>query len=465
MSSEYVLPPAPARLFLVGIGGIGMSALAQLLRWQGYDIAGSDRGISEPGKAELYSKLRQQGIRLYPQDGSGVRAETPQALIVSAAVEEGNPDFEAGADVPRLHRAKALSQALGRIPGARLIAVGGTCGKTSVTGWLGSALHALGERVLVVNGGYYADEQELPGNFRADANPTWLVVEVDESDKSILSFEPDYGIVLNATNDHYGADEMRRVFGCFLENCRLGGVASRELAGIIPAHLQKHALFNGEPCGDEGVISPAGYESSRESIRFEVPGFGQVTTCQAGRHSAANACAVLALLSILGLKSSRSDLCRALSAFRGIRQRFEMMGSTSAGIPVVNDYAHNPEKISAALRTAHERFGNRILAVFQPHGFTPLRKMRGELTQDLASLMKGTEDALALLPVYYAGGAVDFSPTSDEVAEEMAAAGIPVTACNRADVEKMAQGRTWDCILVMGARDSSLREWCRTMVL
>ena len=159
MASEYVLPPAPARLFLVGIGGIGMSALAQLLRWQGYDIAGSDRGISEPGKAELYSKLRQQGIRLYPQDGSGVRAETPQALIVSAAVEEGNPDFEAGADVPRLHRAKALSQALGRIPGARLIAVGGTCGKTSVTGWLGSALHALGERVLVVNGGYYADEQ------------------------------------------------------------------------------------------------------------------------------------------------------------------------------------------------------------------------------------------------------------------------------------------------------------------
>ena len=465
MESELALPRCPARLFLVGIGGIGMSALAQLLCWLGYDVAGSDRGIAEPGKAELYGKLKRQGIRLYPQDGSGVRAEKPQLLVVSTAVEEGNPDFLAGEDIPRLHRASALSQALAMIPDARLITVGGTCGKTSVTGWLGTALHELGEKVLVVNGGYYSDEDTLPGNFRADENPTWLVVEVDESDKSILTFTPDYGVVLNASNDHYGVEEMRRVFGCFLERCRLGAVTSRELSGLLPGHLARRALFDGEPCEEAGIVSPCGYESGRESIRFDVPGFGTVTTCQSGRHSAANACAVLALLSILDLKASRADLCRAISAFQGIRQRFELMGNTPDGIPVINDYAHNPEKVAAAIRTAHERFGHRILALFQPHGFTPLRNMRTELTQALASLMKGTQDTLVMLPVYYAGGTVQFSPTSAEVAEEMKVAGIQVMACERSEAEKLIGEGGWDCILVMGARDSSLREWSKKMTL
>ncbi|MGN0878364.1 MAG: Mur ligase domain-containing protein, partial [Oligosphaeraceae bacterium] len=134
------LPPPPARLFCVGIGGIGVSALAQLLVHLGYDVAGSDRGLGDASKAHLYGRLHRQGIRLHPQDGSGVCAERPDALIISNAVEPGNPDLTAAApDTPVIHRARALAQALDRT-GTRQIAIAGSCGKTSVTGWVAAAL-------------------------------------------------------------------------------------------------------------------------------------------------------------------------------------------------------------------------------------------------------------------------------------------------------------------------------------
>ncbi|MBO4513894.1 MAG: hypothetical protein J5746_14140, partial [Victivallales bacterium] len=133
------------RLFLVGIGGIGMSGLAQLLRYAGYEVAGSDRAYNAPDNAWLFDALRRQGIAIYPQDGSGVKNFKPDLLIASSAVEEGNPDFIEG--IPIMHRAAALAQALDLFrPEAKLIAVAGSCGKTSTTGWIASALEALGQR-------------------------------------------------------------------------------------------------------------------------------------------------------------------------------------------------------------------------------------------------------------------------------------------------------------------------------
>ena len=228
------LPPPPARLFCVGIGGIGVSALAQLLVHLGYDVAGSDRGLDDPSKAHLYERLRHQGIRLYPQDGSGVRAERPDALVISNAVEPGNPDLTAASpDTPVIHRARALAQALDRT-GTRQIAVAGSCGKTSVTGWLAAALRALGEPVILVNGGYdlAAETPDFPGNFLADPAARFAVVEVDESDKSLVQFTPHYGVLLNVGNDHYSQDELRQVFATFLRHCREGIACLDELAGL-----------------------------------------------------------------------------------------------------------------------------------------------------------------------------------------------------------------------------------------
>ena len=186
-----------------------------------------------------------------------------------------------------------------------------------------------------------------------------------------------------------------------------------------------------------------------------------VCSTQSGRHSAANATAVLALLSLLKLTYAPATMVRALTAFAGVRQRFEIMGTQHKAAPVINDYAHNPEKIAAAMMTARERFGSPLLAFFQPHGFRPLQFMRPALREVLQSTLR-SDDKFFLLPVYYAGGSASFQPTSEEVALELAGAGLPVAAVTREQAEaEIAANATSPAILVMGARDSSLREWCQ----
>lgn len=460
------LPETPARLFFVGIGGIGMSGLAQLLVHQGYSVCGSDRGLDEPGKAELYDCLRQQGITLFPQDGSGIALAKPDALVVSTAVESSNPDLQAAQGIPVIHRARALSQALAKT-GATLVAVAGSCGKTSVTGWVASALHAVGEKVLVVNGGYYAGNTQMPypGNFRTDDSPKWAVAEIDESDKSISEFSPDYGLLLNVGNDHYGEDELRQVFSAFLSRSKRGAVTSAQLSDLASdVHCPK-AFFDTEG-GAPSSVYPSNYSMAPGGITFNANGIGLVKSSQSGHHSACNACAVLALLKMLNLGKTDAELAAAIAAFPGIRQRFEIMGTNSNGVAFINDYAHNPEKISAAISTARERFGSPIVAFFQPHGFTPLGFMREKLTDVLAQILQ-PGDSFCMLPVFYAGGTAAFSPTSAEVLEDVrkkAPSGINLFALDRPDAQQVLDAtpnRT--CVLVMGARDSSLRPWTSSL--
>ena len=461
-------PAPPAKVFFVGIGGIGMSGLAQLMAAKGYTVFGSDRGLDEPGKAALYSSLRQQGIRLFPQDGFGIAASAPDALVVSTAVEDGNPDIVAARGIPVLHRAFALSQTL-KSCNVPLIAVAGSCGKTSVTGWIAAALHALGERVLVVNGGYYAKNAAppYPGNFMMDANPQWAVAEIDESDRSISEFSPEYGLLLNVGNDHYGEDELRKVFAAFLSRCRKGVVTSVGLKALAADARCPLGLFDANP-SDASAVFPTDYAMDSDGIHFNANGFGAVHSGESGRHSALNACAVLAMLKMLRLNHTDTELASAIAAFHGIMQRFEVMGTSADGAALVNDYAHNPEKVEAALSTAHDRFGGPIVAFFQPHGFTPLGFMREKLLETLAKCLR-PGDSFCMLPVFYAGGTAAFTPTSEELIAElkqkrMCADGVSLFALPREEARTAidaAPGRK--AIIVMGARDSSLRPWTATL--
>ena len=449
-----------------------MSGLAQLLKHLGYSVAGSDRGLHDPDKQELYQKLTGQRIALFPQDGSGIASWKPDLLIYSAAVEADNPDFLAAPNIPLMHRASALAQSINRIP-ATQIAVAGSCGKTSVTGWLSSALHSLGRRILMVNGGYCNDFEtaEWPGNFYADPNPEFLLVEVDESDRSIREFSPDYAILLNIGNDHYSADELRQVFTAFLHKTRCGAVLPTALQLLCPDHLPVRFFAEQAVSGKQTDTTafPENYQATPEGCQFQMHGFPSPIICQQnGLHSAWNAAAVLQLLSLLikdGLLQNKlAELPSSLSAFRGVRQRFELLSTPGDSCPRINDYAHNPEKISAALAAARARFGSPLLAVFQPHGFAPLGFMREALKQSLHQALQ-PGDQLILLPVYYAGGSSSHKPTSREVADELQAAGLPVTAADtREQAEQMSRNHSHKkCVLVMGARDASLRHWTQQL--
>ena len=449
MDFAKVFPEAPARVFLVGIGGIGMSGLAQLLAWRGYEVAGSDRGLGDPAKAELYRQLRGQGIRLYPQDGSGPREFAPKALVLSAAIEPGNADLAAAAGVPLVHRALAMARVFAGL-GIPQIAIAGSCGKTSVTGWTASALKALGHGVVMLNGGYTLDFEDAahPGNFHADAKPEFIVAEIDESDHSIGECHPDYAAVLNVGDDHYGRDELTRVFSAFLARARRGAAAPESLAALLPAGGVATQCY---------TEAAPGYAARADGIVFEAAPGVQARSTQSGRHSAWNGAAVLALLRLALPETPTAELAAALAAFRGVRQRFEVI---EGACPVVNDYAHNPEKIAAAVAAARERFGGPLGIVFQPHGYGPLGFMREALLEHLQKCLQAG-DRFLFLPVFYAGGTTSFKPTSEELASEYAAAGLPVSAvADRAQAAAELRGvegaRAW---LVLGARDASLRSW------
>ena len=453
------LPLPPAKIFCIGIGGIGVSGLAQLLVHQGYSVAGSDRGLNDHGKEHLYDGLRAQGIRLYPQDGSGPKAEQPDALVISTAVENTNADLQVLPNCPIIHRATALAQTLDRID-APQIAVAGSCGKTSVTGWISAALKALGKRVLMVTGGYSlnAEQPGFPGNFSADDQPEYIIVEVDESDRSLSAFHPHIGVLLNIGNDHYEQSELKVVFRNFLGQCKQSVVLDelKELANLCPGTV---SAFSGTFFTDNAdCIAPSNFETTQDGIIFDTKEFGHIITTQDGVHSAINACAVLAVLKQLNLGLPNEKIAAAITSFKGIRQRFEIMGKNSDGITIVNDFAHNPEKIAAAVSAAHNRFGSPLTATFQPHGFTPLRFMREALVESLEKCLE-KDDLLIMLPVFYAGGTANFSPTSDEVAAELQSHGLNVIAADRNKANEIIASRKSSCILIMGARDASLRTW------
>ncbi len=447
------LPHAPATLFLVGIGGIGMSGLAQLLRHLGYNVAGSDRGLDEPSRAELYNQLRSQGITLFPQDGSGPATVHPDALVLSTAIEADNPDLAAAPDTPRLHRATVMATAFNRLP-ARQLLVAGSCGKTSVTGWLAAALHALGKSIIMVNGGYTLDfeDSSFPGNFYADNAPEFIVAEIDESDRSIREFTPDCAVVLNVGDDHYSADELRQVFRAFTARATTGAIVPASLQQLLPPN-------NGRTFAEDAP----GYAVTPNGISFAIAPNVIANTTQTGRHSAWNGAAVTAMLRLALPELDDNAIADALGAFRGVRQRFEVVSPAGAHRTVINDYAHNPEKIQAAIAAARERCGSPLAIAFQPHGFGPLGFMRQPLKEHLQQCLK-PGDTFVFLPVFYAGGTSSFSPTSDEVAAEYAADGLPVTAApDRAAATALFTASNANTWLILGARDASLRTWSKEL--
>jgi UDP-N-acetylmuramate--alanine ligase len=450
--------------FFCGIGGSGMLPLASIVRAQGAEVAGSDRSLDQGRLAEKFAFLERQGIALFPQDGSGPAAG--QILVASAAVEESVPDVAAAArlGLERLTRAELLARLFNA---ARTgIAVGGTSGKSTVTGMIGWILHQAGRDPTVMNGAVMRNFV-TPGTPFASAlvgQSGVFVSEVDESDGSIALYEPDVAVLTNVTLDHKSLDELHGLFRHFLGKAEtavlnLDDEETRILAGqVAPERLVSFSLENeaaelfGRDISEEPhsiAFTLVERGGARFPVRLQVP----------GRHNIANALAALAAARAAGV--TLREGAEALAGFHGLARRFEVAG-TRGGVTVIDDFAHNPDKIAATLRTLRA-FPGRLLLFFQPHGYGPLKAMKDALIAAFARGM-GPEDVLILSdPVYY-GGTVAREVGSGDIAAGVRAAGrhaehIPDRArCG----ERLAElARPGDRIVVMGARDDSLSAFAR----
>jgi len=456
----------PSKVHFIGVGGIGMSGLAQMLKWLGCDVSGSDRDMDKPENSRIIGSLRNCGIRLFPQDGSFISEGKPDAMIYSTAIENDNPDFKAGADIPKFHRAAALSSAIISMKGVTSVAVTGTCGKTTVTSWLAETLEKMGHDPAMLSGGLVNSftSAKFAGNFRPGKGK-FFIYEADESDKSLLAFNPEYSLILNIGNDHYPINELADVFRKFIGSTSKGAVLEESVAeyvGELDGGRIKHSVFGSkEKCGwrllsykTENKVPTAVIENKSRGIRINL------ALPSPGLHMAMNAVSVLATLDILSVYNT--DCHRHISSFSGVWRRFNIKGRLPSGALVIDDYAHNPEKIASCIRTAKEITAGRIFAIFQPHGFGPLKFMKDNLFKELEKIIS-KEDKFIFLPVFYAGGTTSFSPTSEEVVSEFDSnsEGDFLFFKNRDHLEKYLKAETCanDTVVVMGARDNSLSTW------
>lgn len=408
---------------LVGIGGVGMSALAQALLDAGGTVTGADRALGGSGaRPGVLAALARAGVRLFPDDGSGIGPDTAR-VIVSTAVEETNRDLRCARarGIPVVHRAAALAELLAP---RRLVAVAGTCGKSTVTAILGHLLAESGFDPVVVNGaqvvGWDAGGTRV-GSTRKGTG-AYAVAEVDESDKSLVAFKPFAAVVTNASADHYSKAEMDAVFDAFVR----------------------------------GVPGPV-IDGRRTPM---VPSAAARTIPLPGEHNAVNAECALRMAAALGADPAR--LAAAIRTFPGVERRLQRVG-TCGGAVVYDDYAHNPEKLHAMLATLQAAYPKGVAVVWRPHGYAPLRKM----LEALAAMFRATLrpcDELLVLPVYDAGGTTDRSLNSDALVARLNASPVRfVEGLEDAETHLRTHAPAFGALVVAGARDPGLPVFARRL--
>lgn len=444
--------------FLCGVGGSGMSALAQLLRIRGHRVCGSDRCYDRDGGTPIFDALARAGVALCAQDGSGV-TDAVDALIVSSAVEDQVPDVRRARalGIPVKRRAELLAEVFHSFP--QRIAVGGTSGKSTVTAMIAHILTRLDRAPTMVNG---AAVRHAPSGGAAGlrnvlaGSPDCCVIEADESDGTIAMYDPSVAVLTNIGLDHRPLTELLPLFREFVERAPLCSVINADCARSLAmaAHAPRAVTFGiADSAAD---VFATEIVATLHAVRFNVDG----VPCELpmpGRHNVANALAAAAAARVLGHGVGES--LRALSDFPGLCRRLEPVGMTN-GVAVIDDFAHNPDKMAASINAVRPAEG-RTIAVFQPHGYTPLRLFGEELVTALAAAL-GPHDLLIMTDVYYAGGTVTRDVDPGHLVDRLCSQGGNARfIARRDDVIPFVAGRATvgDCVLVMGARDPSLREF------
>lgn len=452
--------------FFCGVGGSGMAPLALIMRSKGFRVQGSDRALDQARVAARFDYLQSQGIGLFAQDGSGV-ISADQIVVASAAVEDTVPDMvsarRVGARVMR--RAELLSELFNGSD--QRVGVAGTSGKSTITAMLAWILDHAGQDPTVINGADMLNYVTADAPFAAArvGGPDLFAAEVDESDGTIALYNPTVAVVSNISLDHKSMEELRQLFGDFVARSSVAvlnfdNAESLALAGRAQEAVSFSLISSEADLSARDIVQrPDGVDFTahcRDGANWPV------SLRTPGLHNVANALAALLAAQALGVDMAAA--AQALSDYRGVRRRLEVTG-IARGIIVIDDFAHNPDKIAATLRTLRA-FPGRLLVMFQPHGFGPIRLMRRELAEAFQQGLAPDDVLIMPEPVYY-GGTTDRSVGSQDLVGDLVAMGVKAeayadrAACGDRLVELARSG---DRIIVMGARDDTLSVFAQDLL-
>ncbi len=440
--------------FFIGIAGAGMSAIAQYLQGTGLQVTGSDRFFNEGKAGDIKTKLEAEGILCFLQNGEGITAQT-DLVVVSTAIEDTVAEVKKAKEmgIPIIHRSALLSLIAAS---KKTIAIGGTSGKSTTTGMLFHIMQGAGKSPSVISGAGLVDliKNGRIGNAFVGTGD-WLIIEADESDGSIVQYHPEIGVLLNIEKDHKELDELIRVFEVFRNNSQRFSVnLSNEYSRKLSVDLQNDFCVNGEEVA--AGFAATGFRQSGFQISFRINGEGfELNTL--GRHNMENAVAATAAASLAGV--AIPEAARLLRTYQGIYRRTQVLGQKN-GVWVVDDFAHNPVKCAAAIR-ACQPVSDKVVAWFQPHGYTPTKFLRKEFVHEIAEALRD-QDEIWMSEIFYAGGTATKDISARELINDIQALGK-----NAYFVEDRNQFLTQakdhlpagTTLLLMGARDPSLEQF------
>jgi UDP-N-acetylmuramate--alanine ligase len=457
------LPRNIGPIHIVGVGGIGMSGIAEVLHNLGYVVQGSD--ISESANVQ---RLRKKGITVH----IGHRAENvngADVIVVSSAIKRDNPELVAARAkfLPVVRRAEMLAELM-RLKSS--IAVAGTHGKTTTTSLIATLLDAGELDPTVINGGII----NAYGTNARLGEGEWMVVEADESDGTFIKLPADVAVVTNIDPehlDHYGSFEgVKAAFQQFIENvpfygfavmcldhpnvqALIGKVEDRKIVTYGQNPQADVRCVNVQPDGD-GVIFDI---EMRERSDSETRKLEKLRIPMPGHHNLLNATAAIAVADRLGL--TPEQIAKGLSGFGGVKRRFTKAGNWK-GVSIYDDYAHHPVEIASALKAARSATDAKVIAVVQPHRFTRLR----DLFDDFCGCFNDA-DVVMVAPVYTAGETPIEGADRDDLISGLRARGHrQVIALDRPDMLAglvAGTAKEGDLVICMGA--GSITQWANAL--
>ena len=453
------MPQTIGLVHFIGIGGIGMSGIAEVLHNLGYKVQGSDQSDSAN-----VQRLREKGIEFFV----GHRAENlgeAEVVVVSTAIKKANPELAAAREknLPVVRRAEMLAELM-RFRNA--VAIGGTHGKTTTTSMVATLLEAGGLDPTVINGGII----NAYGTNARMGDGEWMVVEADESDGTFLKLPADVAVVTNIDPehlDHYGSfDKVREAFRQFVENVPFYGFGVMctdhpEVQALVARIEDRRVITYGE--NTQADVRFANHRMEGATSRFDVvirnrkrggeTVISDLSLPMPGRHNVSNATAAIAVANELGI--SAEAIKKGLSAFGGVKRRFTHTGSWN-GVEVFDDYGHHPVEIKAVLKAARDATKGRVIAIAQPHRFSRLH----DLFDEFSSCFNDA-DTVMVAPVYTAGEDPIEGATSDALVSRIRSGGHRDARYieGPADIAPIVRGlaKAGDFVVFLGA--GNITQW------
>ncbi len=445
-------------VFFIGVAGTGMSAIAQYLAGTGKLVSGSDRYFQQGEQNETKDKLEACGIRCFFQNGEGISEQT-DLVVVSTAIEDTVAEVQKARSlsIPIIKRSELLAIIS---KSKKTIAVGGTSGKSTTSAMLFNILEFAGLGPSIISGAGLVSliKEGKIGNAKVGKG-TWLVIEADESDSSIVQYSPEVGLLLNIDKDHQEIDELMSIFEIFRNNTKELFVVnqSNNLAKQLSQNIKND--FSLIESSEAGYIAN-NFIQEGLNIKFFVRNV-QFSIDTVGKHNMENAIAALAVANQLGV--TISDCAAALIKYEGIYRRHQLLGKKK-GVYLIDDYAHNPVKCAASI-AACQYIAPKVIAWFQPHGYGPTRFLKDDFIHEIAAVLR-PDDEIWMSEIFYAGGTAVKDISANELIIEIKAAGKNAFFVEDRNqfLDNVRSHLTDNCVLLlMGARDPGLEFFGRSV--